>query len=1027
MSDRILKALMQLFALISRVDVDYLKREAIVKEFLLQQLSADLVEEYLKFFSQSYNQYEIKKKKSPNKYLSFISVKVIRISSEINQSLTLQQKVITLLRLLEFVKDREGYVTQQEHELLEIVSDAFYIDESEYTILKEFVTFPFNKIPQSSRICLIDNKDYLQKEKTLHYKVKDLDGQIRILFLKDADMYLVRYFNIAEISMNAQPIQADRVYIINPGGALRHPKVTSLYYSDIVSIFHRKKLTTVSLESHNIVYKFKSGSVGINKMSFAQETGQLVGIMGASGSGKSTLINVLNGSYVPSEGNVTVNGVDVHKDKDKIEGLIGYVSQDDLLINSLTVFENLYFNAKLCFGTYSKSQLTKVTVEMLKSLGLYGIKDMKVGNPLDKKISGGQRKRLNIALELIRQPTILFLDEPTSGLSSNDSENIMDILKELTRRGKLIYVVIHQPSSDIFKMFDRLILLDIGGRLIYSGEPIDSIIHFKSLSHHLKWNESECHSCGNVNPEQIFKIVEAKILDEQGNPTLMRKNTPEDWERHYLSTNKDNVNNHSSNKSKDIPESLLNIPNKFKQFIVLVQRDILAKIANRQYMFVNIFEAPLLSFFLAYLIKFFNVNAHPHYLFNNNVNLPVYIFMSVIVAIFMGLTISAEEIIKDRLILKREEFLNLSWNIYLLAKICILVIISAVQAFLFVSVGNYILEIKGMYFHYWLILFSSWIVAALFGLNISNAFKTSVTVYILIPFLVIPNIILSGIMVKYEKLNPQITKPGTIPFYGELILARWAYEALATYQFTENKYNKNFYKYDKVISNANFKKHYWLTAIQNKLNFINLNYPKADKKQEVTESLLLVKQEIEQENNYFASKTNNKNYIFNDFSGLSYDSYSQASYQSLKNYLSNLKKYYILLSKKAEDKRDALMIEKQKTPELKKAFIELKQNYHNEALSKFVENRDVLNAIIQYDNRLYQKIDPIYQDPETNFILAHFYAPYKKVFGLLLFTYWVNLMVLWFIAFVLYISLYFNWFKRIVAHLEKIINNFIRE
>lgn len=100
---------------------------------------------------------------------------------------------------------------------------------------------------------------------------------------------------------------------------------------------------------------------------------------------------------------------------------------------------------------------------------------------MHKTISGGQRKRLNIGLELLREPTILFVDEPTSGLSSRDSENIMDLLKELALRGKMIFVVIHQPSSDIFKMFDTLIILDVGGFQIYYGNPTESVNYFQNI------------------------------------------------------------------------------------------------------------------------------------------------------------------------------------------------------------------------------------------------------------------------------------------------------------------------------------------------------------------------------------------------------------------------------------------------------------------------------------------------------------------------------------------------------------------
>ena len=1025
MSERILKALMQLFAVIARPESNYEDREQVVRQFLLQQLNIDLVTEYLSIFHDYYQQYQKRKSKKLNKSISLSSVKVLKICSEINQELTLNQKIIVLLRLLEFIKDDVGEVTEQELEFVYTVSDSFYIPEEEYIRLKAFVIYAFDKIPNSSKMCLLDGAEELEHEKILHIQIPNLDGQIRLYHVEASNMYLMRYLKAKELYINGQPMHPDKIYVVNPGASIRNAKIRPIYYSDIVGIFNRNQIVEkITFEVKDIEYRFKGGVIGINQMSFVEETGKLVGIMGASGAGKSTLLNVLNGNNTPTKGSVTINGIDIHKEKDKVEGLIGFVSQDDLLIEELTVFQNLYYNAKLCFGNYTKFQIVRATVNMLKSLGLYEIRDMKVGSPLNKKISGGQRKRLNIALELIREPSVLFLDEPTSGLSSRDSENIMDLLKELALKGKLVYVVIHQPSSDIFKMFDRLLILDTGGYLIYSGDPVDSVIYFKTRSHRADWNESECHICGNVNPEQVFNIVEAKVLDEYGNLTSHRKMNPKDWKENYDKYIRNELNKQQeiqSNNTEQVPEILFKIPSQFNQFKVFVIRDVLSKLSNKQYLFINLLEAPVLAFFLSYLIKYFNVNAEitKGYIFSENDNLPVYLFMSVIVAIFIGLTVSAEEIIKDRLILKREEFLNLSWNSYLASKVAILLLISAIQALLFIIVGNSILEVKSMYWQYWLVLFSLWTVSILFGLNISNSFKTAITVYILIPFLVIPNIILSGVMVKFDKLNPQIASPGSIPLYGEIIPARWAYEALATYQFKENKFERMFFKYDKVASNAMYKKDYWLTDIKNKVNNIYRYLDKPEKKEEILNGLILLRNELEKENKLFKQK-GFKGFVFKDIDEITYETFNDSLKIKLEKHLSKLRDYYVAVSKKADQKQDKLKRKMQKTDEDKTNFIQLKRNYYNQSLSDFVKNKNVINAIIEYDNHLYQKTDPIYQDPETNFIIAHFYTPYKRLFGVNIDTFWMNLIVLWTLSLSLYITLYLNIFKKVLGYFEKI-------
>ena len=442
----------------------------------------------------------------------------------------------------------------------------------------------------------------------------------------------------------------------------------------------------------------------------------------------------------------------------------------------------------------------------------------------------------------------------------------------------------------------------------------------------------------------------------------------------------------------------------------------LSKLANTQYLVINFVEAPVLAVLLAFIIKYYSVNVtNIHgYTIEGNSNLPVYIFMSVIVAIFMGLTVSAEEIIKDRKIKKREAFLNLSWSSYLMSKVAILLAISSIQALTYVLLGNTIMEIKGMYFQYWLVLFSAWASSNLMGLMISDSFKTVVTIYILIPFLVIPQIILSGIIVKFEKLNPDISSPIDIPWYGEIITARWAYEAIGVYQYKNNAFERQFYKYDKAMSVADFKKMYWSTDLENKLNFIERNLDNEETREQVKTNLKVLHNEIKKE------LKNNTDIKFKHLDKLNPEGINREVIADCLDYVSKIKRYNIQLYNKASTTKDQLINEQQSTEEGKENFFEMRRNHHNTTLKEFATNASEMERIIEYKNQLYQKNNPIYMDPPGKLIKAHFYAPRKQVFGTYFDTFGVNVAVIWIMTIFLYLVLYFRLLKRLLDFFEQL-------
>ena len=1005
---------MQLFAIIAKPKSNAKERRGVVEAFLKRLLNQELVNKYLSTYDEKFDEARKKLEKSTEERREgAIAIRIRKLCNEINEQgqLDQEQRIVVVIQVLEFCKSGKQEVSQLELGFISTLAEGLNITTQEYTLIEGFVLNSFLKIPPTSNLLIINGiKNFNHKEAKHAYRDL-LKGHIWILYVPSVSKYFVRFVDSGELSMNGQLLQEDKVYPFSQGSSIKGYKIIPIYYWDVTMQFLKEdfKASRVIYEVNNLEFRFKSGTVGIHHMSFKAESGRMVGIMGASGAGKSTLLGVLNGSCDPFDGEVLINGISIHKDKEKIKGLIGYVSQDDLLIEELTIFQNLYFNAKLCFDNLSEEDIVAKVDSVLKNLGLYEIRNIQVGNPLNKKISGGQRKRLNISLELIREPAIMFLDEPTSGLSSRDSENILDLLKELARKGKVLFIVIHQPSSEIFKMFDRLLILDTGGYLIYNGNPVDSIQYFKRKIEQANYNESECYVCGNVNPEQIFNIVETKVFTESGQPTDIRRISPADWSNLYKKDKKED----KRESGGPLPEINFKTPNRFKQFVVFAKRDILAKVSDTQYLLITLLEAPVLAFFLAFLIRYFDESVkNPHYTLFNNSNLPIYIFMSVIVAIFMGLTVSAEEIIKDRKILKREAFLNLSWNSYLISKVFVQFGISAIQAFTFVLVGNGITEIKGMMFEYWLVLFTCWAGANMLGLVISDSFKTVVTIYILIPFLVIPQIILSGVLVKFEKLNPDISSPVSIPVYGEFITARWGYEALAVNQFIYNDYERSFYPFEKEMSKASFKKDYWNVEVKGALDNIVNDLEKGVKSNEFKDDLLLVSNEIRKQ----LTLTPGIGFAYAD--QITPDKITPEIASAAITYVEAIRKLYVNIYNDASNRKE--LLKSNMAGDNLKNFLKLRDTYFNRALEEFVKDKNETTKTIVYKGELVQKLDPIFMDSKNKLILAHFYAPEKQIFGMKVDTYTVNVIVLWIMTLFLYLILYFRLLKKGLDFLEYI-------
>ena len=1018
MSEEILKALTQLFAIITKQDGGVTQKERqYVIHFFQTELDQDSVKEYLDLYDQFSGYGKEEEEGGGKAKLTSVrdSVKTLGICKKVNKTLTQKQKVVVLTKLLELVGSDKNF-SPQRREIINTVSTVFNIVQDEYTLIESFVITD-NAVSLNFEDILLVSAGHAEPGKKYKHVHGHIDGHLIFMRVQSVDMYFTKYLGTELNVMNGFTMQPNRVYLFSHGSTIKTQAGDALYYSDLVGNYNEElKTTKLSFNATVDELKFPNGGIGLRNVLIAEGPGKLLGIMGASGAGKTTLLNVMAGLVKPTTGQVLINGFDIHTQKDKIHGVIGYVAQDDLLIEELTVYENLYYNAKLCFADFTEEQLQKRVLEVLENLGLDQRKDLRVGNPLDKTISGGQRKRLNIALELIREPAVMFLDEPTSGLSSRDSENVIDLLKELSLKGKLIFVVIHQPSSDIYKMFDKMIIMDTGGYPAYYGPPVEAVTYFKKSTLQVDSNRGQCETCGNVNPEQIFNIIEAKVVDEYGQPTSKRKITPPQWYDLY----KERFKITKVEDVKEEPPHSLTLPNRLKQTIIFTTRDTLSKLSNKQYLLINLLEAPLLAIILTFIIKYKSAPGGKEYVFRFNENIPAFLLMSIIVALFMGLTVSAEEIIRDRKILKRESFLNLSWNSYLMSKLIILFSLSAIQTFLFTLVSNLILEIEwSMLFPFMFVLFTVSCLANVLGLNISSAFNSAVTVYVMIPLLLIPQMILSGLLFSFDKLNNIISTKGKVPIVADMMASRWAYEAIAVHQFKNNSYEQPYFTFEKFEAAADFKSSYLVEELNRKRKFIaeNLNEKGDSIRAIMQKDLEIIRKSLadEQVKSGLEGIDLSKEWPIN--------MYTPAMDKKLEAYFDAYKKFYQIRYNRVVAEREKLASTLESDKSSGYNLNQAKNKYYNESLADLVKNVTEKDRIVEYNGELIQQINPIFLDPKTDNPLdyrTHFFAPYKNLFGTPVSTYWFDVMVIWMMTIILYITLYFELLRKLVNSFDKV-------
>lgn len=1002
MNERLLRSILQLYALLAGSDGLLDSEKSRISSLLSNHISGKSLAAHLARL-EAWAQESVQQTGN----FAWMEDRIQAICLSVNKELLLTQKFYLYLELLE-LSGVDGVVSESEKQILESIPRNLHLPAEEVKTLEQFAAGTQEADflhPHMLRIHGGGLSGDVKAPQLLH---KGFEGLVVVLKLPSVDDYFVRVLDHTETYLNGQLLQPGISRIWAPGTTLRQTLSEPLYFQFVQERLARPlEKPEIFFEARNISLRFRDGKIGLHKTSLAESGGRLVAIMGGSGCGKSTLFNVLNGNEKPDTGTVRINGIDIHRQGSLLEGVVGYVPQDDLLNERLSVFQNLAFAARFSFGDSTETEIRQLCQKTLHALGLLEVKDKEVGSPAKKTISGGQRKRLNIGMELIREPSVLFVDEPTSGLSSSDSLRTMELLKNLTLNGKLVFVIIHQPSAQIFRMFDRLLVLDQGGRSIYYGNPLDAVPYFRQEA----GLPPVLHSDQAANAAEIFDIVESKLVSDLGLPSDERKFSPQDWYERFQSRKPESD---SEPVRKELPHKS-HPPGFWRQISLFFQRDLLSKLHDQQYLLINLLEAPFLALLLAIVVRYAPTEdfIDKPYLFSSNENIPAYFFMSVIVALFMGLSVSAEEIIRDRLLLKREKFLHLSRDGYLIAKILMLFGLSALHTLAFVAISDFVLEVNDIGTEFWGVLFSVSCCANLLGLVLSDTFKNAVVVYILIPLLLIPQLVLGGVVIRYDRLNPVFGEPGRVPLVGETMVSRWAYEALMVAQFKNNPFQQVLFEVEAKKEGFDYKRSVYLPELERLLSEVREASLDASHPQRLHLPIKrhLLYGELCQESARFQQGAGTWELLKGS------RALSEPAFQTMQHKLKEYRHWYNLQFQKSQQELDAIFRKYEDKKLGSNRLLEIRPYAENVQVNRILADDMGFQPKVEIArDGIYRKVKPVFHFPEPKGWLdfrTHFFAPVKFFAGRFFPTEHFNIAVIWFFTFLTAIALKFRLLRRL--------------
>lgn len=748
-----LESLIKLFAISTNKD-SVLAPTLVIEKFrffLSSTIEDKFVDEFAGKFISALDQYA----SFSNKRLSLNSVRLIKICNETGKILSRDEKIQVVFYLCFLLQDNDN---QQTKEFIDLVADVYQLENSTYkdicNLFRQECTNAVNIVDNQHIVgCYLVLSDNIVAVKSYGTSIKINNEQIGK--------------TVRLISLNSVVVIGERKF----------------YFSDFI-----EKQDETNDNFHILVDNIsveKQGNILLKPLSCRFTSGELIGVIGKSGAGKTTFLKALAGvnKHSGSVCRIDKNGIaSPHK---------AYLAQANCVIPLFSVSEHLA--QRLDFLQKKVNKQTAIT-EVLNEVGLADFANNIVAKADGSswQISGGQQKRLGIAMEMLAEPEMLVLDEPTSGLSSADAHSIVALLRRIATKQKVVVASIHQPDYETLMMFDKIIIIDNGGYLIYCGRPSNAANYFRQHTNKIdKASLLETH----FNTSIILDLIGEK--DSIGKRCI----SPEEWHKKWKeanSTHESTSKQQSCSCNSDIlrqtsckPQNSISLNAHFLSLISEFKFVFLCDIKNKLRLLLIIGMPLLMSCLMSLLTRY---SLSTQYAFYSNPNIPAWLMMLLISGFFIGLVTAGHEFIFLRQFHRNEHIIRNKTIALTFAKIIKYLAVSAVISLLLTFPATIIEDCN---FLFPLLFVTNWLLifcGNLLSMLLSLFFKSISLVYLIIPLIVIPQMIFSGGLIRYEHFNKLFLKADGMPLFANIMPIRWADEACLTGVFMQNPVEKEIFE-----------------------------------------------------------------------------------------------------------------------------------------------------------------------------------------------------------------------------------------